>query len=60
MSAVPIAGGETGTYSYDALGQLVQSSATGTANNVIGYDPAGNRTAYAVPGSANSTRLRWA
>lgn len=49
---------ETTTYSYDALGRLVTSQISGGANNGtqtdIGYDPAGNRTTYAVGGSTTS------
>lgn len=48
--------GETVTYSYDALGRLTATSSSGTVNNGvatgIGYDPAGNRSSYAVSGAA--------
>lgn len=47
----------TTTYSYDALGRLVQASTTGTVNNgvqmSITYDPADNRTTYQVTGATN-------
>jgi hypothetical protein len=47
---------ETVTYSYDALGRLTATSTTGTANagvaTSIGYDPAGNRSSFAVSGGA--------
>ncbi len=49
---------ETRTYTYDALGRLMATSSTGTVNNgisnSIAYDPAGNRTSYAVTGAAAS------
>lgn len=45
---------ETVTYSYDALGRLVASSASGGPNNGmntgIAFDAAGNRTTYTVAG----------
>ncbi|MEA3063800.1 MAG: hypothetical protein QOJ27_228, partial [Sphingomonadales bacterium] len=48
--------GETVTYTYDALGRLVATSSSGTVNNgvasALGYDPAGNRSSYAVTGAA--------
>lgn len=47
----------TTTYTYDALGRLVQSSTTGTVNNGVQistiYDPADNRTTYKVTGSGS-------
>src|SRR3982750_1301171 len=50
--APPAEAGETRTYTYDALGRLVATSATGTVNDGqttnIAYDPAGNRQSYAV------------
>lgn len=46
--------GETVTYTYDALGRLTATSTTGSVNNgvstAVGYDPAGNRSSYAVEG----------
>jgi hypothetical protein len=43
---------ETVTYSYDALGRLTATSSSGTVNNgatsSIGYDPAGNRSVFAM------------
>lgn len=48
--------GETITYSYDALGRLTATSSSGTVNNgvstAVGYDPAGNRSSYAVAGGS--------
>jgi len=45
----------TTTYSYDALGRLVQASTTGTVNDGVQmsttYDAADNRTTYQVTGS---------
>lgn len=45
---------ETITYSYDALGRLVATTTSGTINNAVNtntsFDPAGNRTNYAVSG----------
>jgi hypothetical protein len=45
---------ETTTYSYDALGRLVSAASSGSVNNgqatSIAYDPAGNRSTYAVTG----------
>lgn len=42
------------TYTYDALGRLVQSDVTAdgaTVTTKIQYDPAGNRTSYTVTGA---------
>lgn len=60
MAAVVVAAGapayasETTTYTYDALGRLVASSHAGSVNNgqsvSIAYDPAGNRSNYALAG----------
>jgi hypothetical protein len=55
-AAVSIGGvalaGETVTYSYDALGRLVEVSTKGGPNDGVsvgtGYDPAGNRCVYTV------------
>ena len=45
----------TTTYTYDALGRLVQASTTGTVNDGVqmstAYDPADNRTTYQMTGS---------
>jgi hypothetical protein len=45
---------ETISYTYDALGRLTTEAHAGTVNsgiqNTIGYDPAGNRSSYAVTG----------
>lgn len=62
-AAVAISGSasadETIVYTYDELGRLVKSVRTGTVNDGIvtdmDYDPAGNRTDYAVAGAAGST-----
>jgi len=64
LAAVLLAGAgaagadERVTYSYDALGRLVASSNSGTANNglttQIGYDPAGNRSSYNVSGAGGA------
>jgi len=47
----------TTTYTYDALGRLVQASTTGTVNNGVQmsttYDAADNRTTYQVIGSVS-------
>lgn len=52
---------ETTTYTYDALGRLVESSTTGSVNNglatSIGYDPAGNRSSYSVSGAGGTLGL---
>ncbi len=57
--ASPAEAGETVTYTYDALGRLTATSTTGTVNNgvatSIAYDPAGNRSSYAVAGAAGGT-----
>ena len=54
---VPLWAGTTTTYTYDALGRLVQASTTGTVNNGVqmttSYDPADNRTSYVVTGSVS-------
>lgn len=51
--------GETTTYRYDPLGRLVETSSTGTVNNgvatSVGYDPAGNRSSYAVTGAGGGS-----
>ena len=48
---------ETKTYTYDALGRLVQAQSSGTVNNQdtssICYDPAGNRTQYKSDGAGS-------
>lgn len=62
MSACALAtaamAGETTTYTYDALGRLVTASSIGTVSNgvsaTIGYDPAGNRSSYAVTGAGGA------
>lgn len=50
---------ETVTYTYDALGRLVTSTVSGGptdgTNTAIQYDPAGNRSNYAVTGSVNNS-----
>lgn len=47
---------ETVTYSYDALGRLVASTASGGPNSGVStgatFDPAGNRTSYAISGGS--------
>jgi hypothetical protein len=49
---------ETVTYAYDALGRLVATRSSGTANNglatSIAYDSAGNRTTYSVSGAGGA------
>lgn len=51
---------ETRSYSYNARGELVASAVSGGPANGVqtsaGYDPAGNRTAYRVVGSAAPLR----
>lgn len=46
------------TYTYDALGRLVQTSHSGTVNNGVNstysYDPASNRTNVTVTGAAGT------
>jgi YD repeat-containing protein len=56
LTAPALAHGETvTTYSYDALGRLVQADTTGTVNNGVqmktDYDAADNRTSYKVTGA---------
>jgi Calx-beta domain len=53
LAASPAIASETISYSYDALGRLVATSTTGTAPTngqsvSTTFDPAGNRTCYAV------------
>ena len=52
--ALPAAASETITYSYDALGRLIQVARSGSVNNgasaSYSYDPANNRTNVAVSG----------
>lgn len=59
LAASPAMATETVTYSYDALGRLVQSSTAGSVNNGLvaatSYDAADNRATYTVTGSANSS-----
>lgn len=47
---------ETITYTYDALGRLVNASTSGTVNNGLttstAYDPAGNRSSRTVSGGS--------
>lgn len=51
--------GENITYTYDELGRLVAISTTGTVNDgqsvAVTFDPAGNRTNYAVSGAGAPT-----
>lgn len=46
---------ETTTYTYDALGRLVETNTSGTVNNALRtqatLDPAGNRQNYTVTGA---------
>ncbi len=48
LASAPAEASETITYSYDALGRLVQVTRSGTVNNgasaTYSYDPANNRT----------------
>jgi YD repeat-containing protein len=64
LLAVPIGGfscaagaAETTTYTYDALGRLIEVNSAGSVNDGLSltytYDPAGNRVAYEVAGSGN-------
>ena len=50
---------ETTTYTYDALGRLIQSKSLGTVNNGLqtdtAFDPAGNRSNQTVTGSVNNS-----
>ncbi len=52
LAPAPALAAETITYSYDALGRLVQVTHSGTVNNGVqssyGYDPADNRTNVTV------------
>ena len=63
LPGAPATASETISYSYDELGRLVETriSATSTVNagvaTTIGYDPAGNRSSYAVTGSANMAAI---
>lgn len=56
LSSSPVHAASATTYTYDALGRLVQASTTGTVNNGVQmsttYDAADNRTTYQVTGSA--------
>ena len=57
--ARPAQAQETTTYTYDSLGRLTGSSTSGTVNNGMqtstGFDPAGNRTNYAVSPNSSAT-----
>ena len=52
--APPALANETVVYTYDELGRLIATSASGTINNgqtvSTSFDPAGNRTNFAVNG----------
>ena len=52
LAAAPGSASETVTYSYDALGRLIQVSRSGTVNNgaseTYSYDPANNRSNVTV------------
>lgn len=54
----PLLAQETTTYTYDALGRLTATNISGSANGGVqtstGFDPAGNRTSYAVSGAAST------
>ena len=51
---------ETVSYTYDALGRLRQSSASGGPNSgtqtSIDYDSAGNRSSYRIAGASGAPR----
>ncbi|WP_311270683.1 hypothetical protein [Sphingobium sp. WCS2017Hpa-17] len=53
--SLPAHASSTTTYTYDALGRLIQSSTTGNVNNGVQmsttYDAADNRETYRVTGS---------
>lgn len=57
VNVAPVNAASTTTYTYDALGRLVQANSTGTVNNgaqmTTTYDAADNRTTYQVTGSAS-------
>lgn len=57
--SVPARAAETTTYTYDALGRLIQSKSMGTVNNGLqtdtAFDPAGNRSNQTVTGSVNNS-----
>ncbi|ETI63980.1 hypothetical protein C100_10085 [Sphingobium sp. C100] len=57
LTPASVQAASTTTYTYDALGRLVQASTTGTANNGVQmsttYDAADNRTTYRVTGSTS-------
>lgn len=56
VAAGPAFSSETITYTYDALGRLTAAVSSGAVNNglsnSLAYDPAGNRTSYAVSGAS--------
>jgi hypothetical protein len=58
----PSCASDTVTYSYDSLGRLVAATTAGGPNGGIStgitYDPAGNRSNYAVTGSVASKELK--
>lgn len=46
------------SYRYDALGRLITSTVAAngtTTSSTVGYDPAGNRTAYKITGASGPT-----
>ncbi|KMZ13531.1 hypothetical protein BHUM_01444 [Candidatus Burkholderia humilis] len=61
LATGPLGATETITYSYDGLGRLVAASHSGSVNNGVAssitYDPADNRTSYAVTGVATAPVL---
>lgn len=56
-AASPATAESATTYTYDALGRLVEARTTGTPNDGVKvsttYDAADNRTTYVVTGSKN-------
>ena len=57
-ASLPSSAQETTTYSYDALGRLIGSGIAGGpqdgVSKTLGYDPAGNRSSYAVVAPSNT------
>ncbi|QLC24487.1 RHS repeat protein [Parasphingopyxis algicola] len=63
LASAPLSAQENTTYTYDALGRLVEVDATtdaGTDSEIdYNYDDAGNRTSQSATGGATSSDWFW-
>ncbi len=62
LAFVPVTAAETITYTYDALGRLIEVSSSGDVNDGVvashAYDDAGNRTVLTVTGTEPSFSIQ--